>query len=84
MHHQVLASGGNESAVRLWDVGSVMHRSEALRADAGLLAVSGPQPLPPGAVIRDDEATISGRRPAPGEQHARAPCSGFGRGSTAR
>ncbi|KAG2428922.1 hypothetical protein HXX76_011166 [Chlamydomonas incerta] len=63
---QVLASGGNESAVRLWDVGSVMHRSEALRADAGLLAVGGPQPLPPGAVIRDDEATSSVRQPVPG------------------
>ncbi|KAG2432066.1 hypothetical protein HYH02_013134 [Chlamydomonas schloesseri] len=63
---QVLASGGNEACVRLWDVGSVMHRSEALRADAGLLAVSGPQPLPPGAVIRDDEATSSLRQPVPG------------------
>ncbi|EFJ51518.1 hypothetical protein VOLCADRAFT_103429 [Volvox carteri f. nagariensis] len=31
----VLATGGNEDGVRLWDMGAILHRSEAMRADQG-------------------------------------------------
>ncbi|GLC48918.1 hypothetical protein PLESTB_000162900 [Pleodorina starrii] len=67
----VLATGGNQDVVRLWDMGSILHRSEAQRADNGYgmgtaAAAAAAQQQQPATVIRGDEAASSGRHPAPG------------------
>lgn len=74
-YDQVLASGGVEDRVRLWDVGSVLQRSELLRQDAGAgawTARAGGAGAGGGgvaaAVMEDDEATSAGQVPAPGAE----------------
>ncbi len=73
----MLASGGTEDHVRLWDVGAVLQRSELLRQDAGAGAWAGGAGGAGGsagaggggvaaAVMEDDEATSAGQVPAPG------------------
>ncbi len=74
----VLATGGNEDGVRLWDMGAILHRSEAQRADNGY-GLAGPGPSGPqvaAITIRGDEAASSGRHPAPGRRGREAGLGG--------